>query len=298
MIDDSAIDSQALNQPVGWGILGTGNIAGRFARDLAFVAGARLVAVGSRSQERARAFGEQFGITHQHGSYVELVHDSHVQAVYIATPASAHKANIELCLQAGKAVLCEKPFTVNAREAEEVIALARRNRVFLMEAMWTRFVPSIVRLRELLAQRVVGDIRHFMADLGSQVTFDPGSRVYSGELGGGALLQKGVYLLSLASMILGSPTNVKSLSVLAKTGVDEDTGVLLRYSGGGLATLWCSVGVRGQRRGAIIGTQGQIDIHDPIICPSSLSVRLYGTRERHHAPVMGDAGSDRKARFL
>ena len=166
-----------------------------------------MVAVGSRSQERGRAFGERFGIPHRHDSYVELVKNPHVQAVYIATPASAHKANIELCLQAGKAVLCEKPLTVNMREAQEVIALARRNRVFLMEAMWTRFVPLIVRLRELLAERVVGDIRHVMADLGSQVMLDPGSRVYSEELGGGALLQKGVYLLSLASMILGSPTS-------------------------------------------------------------------------------------------
>jgi predicted dehydrogenase len=187
---------------------------------------------------------------------------------------------------------------VNAREAEEVIALARRNQVFLMEAMWTRFLPLIVRLRELLVQRVVGEIRHVMADLGSQVTFDPGSRVYSGELGGGALLQKGVYLLSLASMILGSPTSVKSLSVLAKTGVDEDTGVLLGYPGGCLATLWCSVGVRSQRRGVIVGTKGQIVIHDPIICPSNLSLRLYGAQERHHAPVTANPETGLKARLL
>jgi predicted dehydrogenase len=298
MTDKSIPNSSALNQPVGWGILGTGNIAGRFAGDLAFVPEARLVAVGSRSQERGRAFGERFGIPHRHDSYVELVKNPHVQAVYIATPASAHKSNIELCLQAGKAVLCEKPFTVNAREAEEVITLARLNRVFLMEAMWTRFVPLIVRLRELLAERVVGDIRHVMADLGSQVTFDPASRVYSDELGGGALLQKGVYLLSLASMILGSPTSVKSLSVLAKTGVDEDTTVLLGYPGGGLATLWCSVGVRGPRRGVIIGTHGQIVIHDPIICPSSFSLRRYGARQRHHAPVTAETETGLKARIL
>jgi predicted dehydrogenase len=298
MTDESLPNSLAGNQPVGWGILGTGNIAGRFARDLAFVSDARLVAVGSRRQERARVFGQQFGISHRHGNYRELAQNPHVQAVYIATPASAHKANIELCLRAGKAVLCEKPLTVNAREAEEVIALARRNGVFLMEAMWTRFVPLIARLQELLAQRVVGEIRHFMADLGSQVTFDPDSRIYSAELGGGALLQKGVYLLSLASLILGSPTSVSSLSVRAKTAVDEDTGVLLAYPGGCMATLWCSVGVRGQRRGVIVGTKGQIVIHDPIICPSSLSLRLYGAQERHHAPVTADPETGLKARLL
>jgi len=285
-------------QPIHWGILGTGVIAHRFAADFVHVTDARLVAVGSRNGEKARAFGNRFGIPHQHGSYRELADDPDVQAVYIATPASSHKADIELGLRAGKAVLCEKPFTVNAREAEDVIALARLNRVFLMEAMWTRFLPLVVRLRNLLAQRIVGEIRHVMADLGSQVMFDPGSRVYSEGLGGGALLQKGVYLLSLASMILGSPTSAKSLSVLAKTGVDEDTGVLLGYPGGSLATLWCSVGVRGQRRGVIMGTQGQIVIHDPIICPSSLSLRLYGTRKRHHAPVTAETEACLKARFL
>jgi dihydrodiol dehydrogenase / D-xylose 1-dehydrogenase (NADP) len=285
-------------RPINWGILGTGAIAHRFAADFVHSTGGRLLAVGSRSREKARAFGNRFHIPHQHGSYRELIDDIEVQAVYIATPASLHKGDIEQCLHAGKAVLCEKPLTVNARDTEDVIALARRNQVFLMEAMWTRFLPAIAKLRELLAQRVIGEPRHFMADLGSQVAFDPGGRVYSPELGGGALLQKGVYLLSLASMIFGAPETVKSLSVLAKTGVDEDTGVLLRYPGGRLATLWCSVGLRGPRRGVIAGTHGQILIHDPIICPSSLSLRLYGTEERHHAPVGTDTERGLKAWLL
>jgi predicted dehydrogenase len=286
------------SRPINWGILGTGAIAHRFAADFVHSTGGRLLAVGSRNREKARAFGHRFGIPHQHGSYRELIEDVDVQAVYIATPASLHKDNIEQCLHAGKAVLCEKPLTVNARDAEDVIALARRNEVFLMEAMWTRFLPAIVKLRELLAQRVIGESRHFMADLGSQVTCDPGGRVYSAELGGGALLQKGVYLLSLASMIFGTPTTTKCLSVFAKTGVDEDTGVLLGYPGGRLATLWCSIGVRGRRQGVIAGTAGQILIPDPIICPSSLSLRLYGTEERHHAPVAADAEGGLKAWLL
>src|SRR5262249_55929808 len=197
-------------QPVTWGIIGTGYIAHLFAADLAHVPDAGLVAIGSRSEEKARAFANQFAIPRHYGSYAELADDPSVRAVYIATPASVHKDNMLLCLNAGKAVLCEKPLTVNAREAEEVIDRARGRHIFLMEAMWTRFLPSIVRLRELLAQRVIGDIRHVMADLGSQVTFDPGNRVFSEELGGGAMLQKGVYLLSLASMILGTPTSVQS----------------------------------------------------------------------------------------
>src|SRR5262245_44621284 len=298
MIFNSLSAHSSANQSIHWGILGTGATAHRFAADFVHVTDGKLVAVGSRSGEKAQAFGNRFAIPRRHGSYRELANDPDVHVVYIATPASVHKENIKLCLQAGKAVLCEKPLTVNVREAEEVIALARRNRVFLMEAMWTRFVPLIARLRELLAQRVIGEIRHVMADLGSQVTFDPDSRVYSAGLGGGALLQKGVYLLSLASMILGPPTTVKSVSALAKTGVDEDTGILLGYLGGCLATLWCSVGVRSGRRGVIVGTQGQIVIHDPIICPSSLSLRLYGSRERHHAPVMAEAEPGLKARCL
>ena len=293
-----SVDHTPVNRPVQWGILGTGAIARRFAEDFIHVKDGTLLACGSRSIERAEAFAKRFRIPNRYGSYQALAQDSRIDAVYIATPASAHKADVELCLQAGKAVLCEKPLTVNAREAEEVVALARGKEVFLMEAMWTRFLPLIVRLRALLAQRVIGDIRHVMADLGSQVTFDPGSRVYSGELGGGALLQKGVYLLSLASMILGSPTSIKSLSVLAKTGVDEETGVLLGYPGGCLATLWCSVGVRSGRQCAIVGTNGQIIIHGPIICPSSLSLRLYGSRGRHHAPVMAEASPALKARCV
>jgi hypothetical protein len=175
------------SQPVQWGILGTGVIAHRFAADFVHVTDARLVAVGSRNGEKARAFGNTFGIPHQYGSYRELANDPDVHAVYIATPASTHKADIELCLRAGKAVLCEKPLTVNVREAEDVIALARLNRVFLMEAMWTRFLPLVIRLRKLLARRVVGEIRHVMADLGSHVTFDPDSRVYNEGLGGGGI---------------------------------------------------------------------------------------------------------------
>ena len=298
MIFNSLSSHSSAKQIIHWGILGTGVIAHRFAADFVHVTDGKLLAVGSRSREKAQAFGNRFAIPRRHGSYRDLAFDPALHAVYIATPASVHKENIELCLQAGKAVLCEKPLTVNVKEAEEVIALARRNRVFLMEAMWTRFLPLIVRLRELLGQRVIGEIRHAMADLGSRVMFDPGSRVYSAELGGGALLQKGVYLLSLLSMILGPPTTIKSLSVLAKTGVDEDTGILLGYPTGCVAMLWCSVGIRSMRRCAIVGTKGQLIIHDPIICPSSLSLRLYDGRERHHAPMAAELETGLKARVL
>ena len=271
-----------MNRPIHWGILGTGAIAHRFAEDFIHVEDGKLWASGSRSVERAQAFGNRFGVPCRYGSYRALTEDPRVDAVYIATPASEHKEGIDLCLRAGKAVLCEKPLTVNRQEAEDVIALARRGGVFLMEAMWTRFLPLMTRLRKILARNVIGDVRHVMAEIASHVPFDPDSRVFNPELGGGALLQKGVYLLSLTSMILGSPIRMKSLSTFAESGVDEGTGILLEYPKGRMATLWCSVGVRGQRRAVIAGTQGQIIIHDPIVCPSALTLRLYGSQERPH----------------
>lgn len=271
-----------VDRSIHWGILGTGAIAHRFADDFVHVKDGKLLASGSRSIERARLFADRFRIPYRHGSYQALAEDPRVEVVYIATPASEHKKEIELCLRAGKAVLCEKPLTVNVREAQDVVSLARRSGVFLMEAMWTRFLPLIARLRELLAQNVIGELQHVMADMASDVDFDPAGRVFSAELGGGALLQKGVYLLSLTSMILGSPTKIKSLSVFGESGVDKGTGILLEYPR--LATLRCAIGVRGQRRAVIEGSHRLIVIHDPVICPSTLTLRLYGPHKRHQAP--------------
>ena len=281
MTDSSAINSQALNQPVGWGILGTGYIAGMFAADLAYVPGARLVAVGSRTKEKADAFGRTFGIPHRHASYAELVQDPHVQVVYIATPASVHKENMLLCLNAGKAVLCEKPFTVNAREAEEAINLARRKKVFLMEAMWTRFLPAMGKVRELLAEGTIGEAKSLSADLGSPVSKDQRDRMYDPQLGGGVVLHKGVYLLSLASMILGTPMEVKSLGYVGETGVDEEAGIVLSCPPQRMAVLYCSMRVHTAREAVIIGTKGTIRIHAPVNCPSRLSITLHEGMDRH-----------------
>lgn len=297
MSTKASLDRSLTAQSIGWGILGTGKVAQLFASDLAYVPDARLVAIGSRSSERARAFGAKFGIPNEYGSYTELASDPRVHAVYIATPASAHKENMLLCLTAGKAVLCEKPFTVNAGEAQEVIDLARRRKTFLMEAMWTRFVPLIVKVRGLLAAGAIGKITHFIADLGTQVPFDPKGRVFNAGLGGGALLQKGIYLLSLASMILGCPSTIKSLMMMGETGVDEHAGILLGYPGGQLASLTCSARVHTQREATIVGTCGQIRIHEPIICPGSLTLRRYSDQDRFHKPS-GETRYTRAGRAL
>ena len=274
-------------EKINWGILGTGRIARLFALDLALVADAKLFAIGSRSEEKARAFGTEFCVPYRYGSYAALAGDPRVQAVYIATPASAHKENMLLCLNAGKAVLCEKPITVNAREAEEVIALARAKNVFLMEAMWTRFLPLMIKLLELLAAGAIGEVSQFTADLGTAARMDPEGRVFSADLGGGALLQKGIYLLSLASMILGTPKAVQSCTLLGDTGVDEHAGFLLKYAGPQMASLICSVRVHSQRQANLVGTEGRISIHEPISCPASLTLYRYSRRDGHHELVDG-----------
>jgi predicted dehydrogenase len=276
---------RSADAPIRWGILGTGAIAHLFARDLGSLPDAELVAVGSRSRERAEAFGRELDVAHCFGSYTELVESPQVDVVYIATPASAHRENTLLCLEAGKAVLCEKPFTVDAGEAREVVAAARRYGRFLMEAMWTRFVPATVRLRELLAAGAIGDVRCMIADLGRSSDVRPKARLLSPELGGGALLQSGIYLVSLASMIFGSPDRVRSLADAGASGVDEQAGVLLGYPGGKLALLFCSIAARSSREATVVGTAGQIQIHPPVTCPSSLTLR------RRAAPPISNSDS-------
>src|SRR5215216_7626821 len=195
-----------------WGILGTGNIASQFARGLVALDDAELVAVGSRTAESAEAFGERFSAPRRHASYAALASDPDVDAIYIATPHPLHHDNTIMGLEAGKAVLCEKPFAINAGQAQAMIATARERGVFLMEAMWTRFLPHMVRLRELLAAGAIGEVRMLQADFGFRTSFNPQSRLFDPALGGGALLDVGVYTISFAQMILGEPDRVTGLA--------------------------------------------------------------------------------------
>ncbi len=250
-----------MGEKLRWGIIGTGSIARKFAEGLKDVESAELVAIGSRSQKKADRFGSDFAIPHCHGSYEALAADSDVDVAYIATPHPMHKPSTILCLEGGKAVLCEKPFTVNAAEAEEVIAVARRKGLFLMEAMWTRFVPPIVKLRELLADGVIGEVRMVMADFGFRCGWDPEGRLLNPALAGGGLLDVGVYTVSLASMILGQPVSVAGLADIGKTGVDEQAGIVLSYEGGRLAVLATGVQTTTPHEATILGTDGWIRLH-------------------------------------
>ncbi len=249
---------------IGWGILGTGRIAHKFALGLSFLDDAQLVAVGSRAQETADRFGEEWSIPHRHASYEELAGDPDVDVVYVATPHPFHKDNAILCLSAGKAVLCEKPLTINARQAEELIGCARANGVFLMEAMWTRFLPAICRLRELLASGVIGEIRMVKADFCLHTDWNPEGRLLNPELGGGALLDVGIYPVSFASMVFGGPpAEVTGMAHLGQTGVDELDAIVLGYPGGRLAALTCGIRASMPHEAYVIGTEGWVHVHRP-----------------------------------
>ena len=260
-----------------WGIVGTGNIAKQFARGLAVIPDAELVAVGSRTQASADAFGEMFHVPRPHASYEDLAQDPEVDAVYIATPHALHRANSLLCLQEGKAVLCEKPFTINAREAQEVINLARAQKLFLMEAMWTRFLPLIGKVRELLAENVIGEVRMLTAEFGFRTQFNPEGRLFNPELGGGALLDVGIYPVSLALMIFGGPPDrITSLAHLGQTGVDEQSAILFGYPQGQLAIQSTAIRTNTPQEALIMGTRGYIRLHTPWWAPTKLTLSIAG----------------------
>jgi predicted dehydrogenase len=263
-------------QPIRWGILGTGWIANEFAQAVRSLPDAELVAVGSRTPESARAFAESYRIPHRHASYESLAQDPEVEVVYVATPNPFHEDHAMLCLAAGKAVLCEKPFTLNARQAESLIQAARDKGLFLMEAMWSRFFPLMARLRSLLAEGVIGDVQILVADLCLQFDFDPADRRYALKLGGGALLDLGVYPISLASMVLGPPEKSTTMAHLGETGVDEQACIILGHGGGRMSTLFASIRVNSPTEALLIGTKGQIRIHPWWIRPSTLSLKFDG----------------------
>jgi predicted dehydrogenase len=278
------------HQPVRWGILSTGRIAGVFAEALQSIDDAHLVAVGSRSADSAAAFGDRFDVPRRYASYEELAADPDVDIIYIATPHALHYENCLLCLNHGKAVLCEKPFTINARQAAEVVAVARERGLFLMEAMWTRFLPAIVRLRELLAQGVIGEVRMIASDFGFRAGVDPQSRLFDPALGGGSLLDVGVYTVSLASMVLGGePERLATLADLGSTGVDEQAAMILGYSGGRMAVLWSAIRTETPHETTIMGTGGMIRIHPQWWRATSLTVHRSGQGdEAIHLPFNGN----------
>jgi predicted dehydrogenase len=275
--------------PIRWGIIGTGLIAGLLADDLRLMPDATLVAVGSRSQTSADEFGARFDVPHRHASYDDLVNDVEVDVVYVATPHPGHYDAALSAISAGKAVLLEKPFTVNAIEAASLIDAARSRGVFLMEAMWTRFLPHMVRVRELLAAGALGDVRVVIADHNQWFARDPSHRLFDPALGGGALLDLGIYPVSFASMVLGAPARVTAVSDRAFTGVDATTSAILQYDGGAHSVVSTSLEVAGPNRAAIVGTEARIEIDAVFYAPTTFTLigRDGTVLERFDEPLEG-----------
>ncbi|MFW9993530.1 MAG: Gfo/Idh/MocA family protein [Candidatus Odinarchaeota archaeon] len=264
---------------VNWGILGTGQIAELFARGLTTLSDANLLAVGSRTRQTAEKFGDTYNISRRYYSYEELATDPDLDVIYIATPHNLHHENSMTCLEHGKAVLCEKPFTINAALARQVIKKARKKRLFLMEAMWTRFFPIHIELRRLLGKKTIGDVRMIMADFGFKGEINLDNRLYNPHLGGGALLDVGIYPVSLSSMVFGAPSRIASMAHMTSTNVDEQIAVILGHGNGQLAVLTASIRTDNQKEAYVIGTKGRIKIHSPWHCSEKMTLFISGKKE-------------------
>ncbi|MFJ6678962.1 Gfo/Idh/MocA family protein [Microbacterium sp. NPDC091382] len=254
-----------------WGILATGGIAHAFTADLK-TAGLTVVAVGSRRAESAQEFAAQYGIPRSYGSYEELVADPDVDIVYVATPHSHHLACATLALEHGTHVLIEKPLTLDADQAVAIRDLAADRGLLAMEAMWTRYLPHMVRLREILAAGVIGDVRALSADHTQNLPTDPGHRLNDLALGGGALLDLGIYPVSFAWDVLGAPAEILATAQLGETGADTDVAISVRHTSGGVSSLLTSMRGAGANAAQIVGTKGRIEIDGVFYAPTSFRV--------------------------
>ncbi|MEX1078563.1 MAG: Gfo/Idh/MocA family oxidoreductase [Homoserinimonas sp.] len=255
-----------------WGVLGTGGIAHLQTRDLVDN-GFAVAAVGSRSQASADAFAAEFGISTAHPSYEALVADPGVDAIYVSTPHPFHAPGAKLALEAGKHVLLEKPFTVNAREAREVVALAAGRGLVVLEAMWTRFLPQSARIRQLIADGVIGEPRTLIADHNQLLSTDPENRINKLELGGGALLDLGIYPVSFAHELFGVPTRIAAVGELSATGVDRQTSIVMGFDGGRQAVLHTALDTAGPNTASVLGTAGRISFDSVWYTPTTITVR-------------------------
>ncbi|HEY3503100.1 MAG TPA: Gfo/Idh/MocA family oxidoreductase [Actinocatenispora sp.] len=256
-----------------WGVLATGGIAATFTEDLLTMPDAELVAVGSRTPESAGRFAERYGIPRAYGSWRELADDPDVDIVYVATPHSAHHAATAVCLDAGKAALVEKAFTLNVAQASDLVERARRAGVLLMEAMWTRTLPAVREMLARIEAGAIGTPTVVAADFGLSGGFAPAHRLRAPELGGGALLDLGVYPVSFAHMVLGTPDTIRAAGRLTAEGVDETAGILLGYPSGAVATLSCSITADTPRTASVTGTEGRVELSRGFFAPHAF--RLY-----------------------
>lgn len=259
-----------------WGIIGCGRIANKFAGDLKFVSDGRLNAVASRDLSKSQAFAQHHDCPNAFGSYQEMLESGLIDVVYIAVPHTFHCELAIMCLEAGIPVLCEKAFAVNASQVERMIQTSRNKEVFLMEAIWTRFIPAINKIMELIDAREIGDIKHITADFGFLSEFDPNSRLYNPDLTGGSLMDIGIYPLFISKLLLGNPDAIKAVGVLAPTGVDVNCSVVMSYPDGANATLYSTLSAKTDTSCTIFGTKGKIYIPGRFIEAKEFTLQLDG----------------------
>jgi predicted dehydrogenase len=257
-----------------WGILGCGRIARKFAADLRLVADAELTAIASRNKETLELFAKDFPCKHLHNSYEALAANNQVDVIYIATPHSHHYEHTLLCLNHNKAVLCEKAFAINSRQAAEMIKTAEERKVFLMEALWTKFLPHYKKLQELLEQKVLGEIKSVLVNFGFKTSDKSPQRLFDPLLGGGTLLDIGIYNVFMAMSVLGKPDSMEATMTPSPTGVDEQIAVLFKYNSGAMAQLFSSFVTNLPIQAEINGTEGCITLTTRFYEPSA-TIQLY-----------------------
>ncbi|MGW5862520.1 Gfo/Idh/MocA family protein [Streptomyces sp. NPDC055239] len=275
-----------------WGILATGGIAASFTANLLDMPDAEVVAVASRTDASAKAFAERFGIPQAYGDWSALAEDKNVDVVYVATPHASHRAAAGLCLDAGRAVLCEKAFALNAREAEEMVTLARRRGLFLMEAMWMYCHPLIRRLKTLVDDGAIGEVRTVQADFGLAGPFPSSHRLRDPAQGGGALLDLGVYPVSFAHLLLGEPSEVTARATLSDESVDLQTGMLLSWESGAHALLHCSINAGTPVAASVTGSRGRIDVPDGFFFPERFVLHRDGREPEEFTAAPDDGPRD------
>jgi predicted dehydrogenase len=278
--------------PIRWGILGCGRIARKFASDLTLVHDARLVALGARRIEDAMAFAKEFPAPHVYGSYEDLVADPEVDVIYVATPHALHHEHTLLCLKHRKAVLCEKAFAINLWQAQEMVNMAREKGVFLMEALWSKFLPQYQKLRELINAGELGEIRNVLVDFGFIPQPPVPPRLYDPSLGGGSLLDIGIYNVFLVLSVLGRPDTIEASMTPSPENVDEQCAVLFKYNNGAMAQLFSSLTSNLGTEADIGGTKSRLRLTSRFYAPSA-DIELFSGRAdtKQIIPVHKESGS-------
>lgn len=274
-----------------WGILGAGRIARKFASDLKLVADAELIAIGSRSKESAEDFNKDFPVKYLHSTYEELAQNPDVDVIYIATPHNLHHENTLLCLRNRKAVLCEKPFAMNRQQTLEMIDLAIESKVFLMEALWTKFHPHYIKLHQMIGQGMLGEIKSVLINFGFKPADPIPARLFDPALGGGTVMDIGIYNVFMAMSVLGKPDHIDAVMTPSATGVDEQCAILFRYKSGAMAQLFSTFSSNLATEADICGTDSRIRLTSRFYEPSA-TIEYYRERadSKEVIPVEKEAG--------